>query len=340
MRLFRFFVTNWMGRFLNLIEVFSGISNGLEQVHLSDDITIRTTGFWSDEDTDKDRPDDHEHDNGDDLSTDDGQYIDECMETGSQEESDDTPEYEEEELSIAHDPGGHIFSCTSIYPAQLREIPPSKEECEKSCKESMANTSEENTLQMIERHDIIVSDRLTHRKSHTDRDTQENNLTNRARLHDLKRDIKHDKFYYFLRDTMSDEIAKTGHPVHARTLEEAPNKHRHPIPNIMPRDGKRKHPCIDSRRRTRQTHNRTDNECCETSECKSNYVVYPWHHSQYALFCGQKQETVSSNLPYRIYSYRQAWSMYHNQRDIYAPLLHTSVTNGIRKLLLFQDYFC
>lgn len=279
MRLFRFFVTNWMGRFLDFIEVFSGISNGLEQVHLSDDITIRATGFWSDEDTDKHRPYDHEHDNSDDLSADDSQYIDECVETGSEEESDDAPEYQEEELSIAHDPGGHIFSCTSIYPAQLWEIAPSKEESEQSREESMANTSEENTLQMIERHDIIVSDRLTHRKSHTDRDTQENNFTNRARLHNLKRDIEHDKFYYFLRETMSYEIAKTSHTVHARILEEAPNKHRHPIPDIMPRDSKRKHPCIDSRRRTRHAHNRADEERCETSKCKCNYVVYPWHHS-------------------------------------------------------------
>jgi hypothetical protein len=70
--------------FLYLIEIFSCISNGLKQVHFSDDITIRTTGFWSDEDTDKDGPYDHEHDDGDDLSTDDGQYIDQCMEAGSQ----------------------------------------------------------------------------------------------------------------------------------------------------------------------------------------------------------------------------------------------------------------
>lgn len=75
------------------------------------------------------------------------------------------------------------------------------------------------------------------------------------------------------------EIAKTSDTLHARVLEETPDKHIHPIPYIVSGDSERKHPGIDSRRRTRHAHDRTDEESRETSECKSNYVVYPWHPS-------------------------------------------------------------
>lgn len=84
-----------MRAFLYLFEVFSCISNSLQEVHLSDDITIGTTRLRSYEDTDKYRPYDHKQDNSQYLSSDDCQYVHECMETGSEEESDDAPEYQE-----------------------------------------------------------------------------------------------------------------------------------------------------------------------------------------------------------------------------------------------------
>lgn len=161
----------------------------------------------------------------------------------------------------------------------MREIPPSEEEREQSCEEAMTNTSEENTLQVIDRHDIIVSDRLTHRKSHTNRYAQENNLPNRVRLHDAKCDIEHHKFYNLLWETMSYEIAKTGDTVHARILEKRTDKHRHPIPDIMPRYGKREHPCIDSRRGTGDAHEEAHGKCRSTPEEESDDIVYPWHPS-------------------------------------------------------------
>lgn len=119
MSLFLFFVTSCMCGFLYLIEVFPSVSNRLEEVHLSDDITIRTTRLGSYEDSYEERPHDHEHQNSNYLSADDSEYIHQCMQTGSQEESDNAPEYEEEKLGIPHDPGSHIDPRSGIYPAQL-----------------------------------------------------------------------------------------------------------------------------------------------------------------------------------------------------------------------------
>lgn len=79
---------------LYFIEIFSSISNSLEQIHFSNDITVWATRFGSYEDSDKKGPYNHEYEDGYYLCTDDSQYIHQRMETGSQEESDNAPEYE------------------------------------------------------------------------------------------------------------------------------------------------------------------------------------------------------------------------------------------------------
>ncbi len=117
MRLYGFDTRHQMRGFLHLREVFSCISNGLKQVHLSDEVTIRTTRWWANEDCDKCRPTDREHDNGESLSSYDGHDIHDRMKARCDDESDKSPEYEDYELGVPHDPGRDIFLRASIYPA-------------------------------------------------------------------------------------------------------------------------------------------------------------------------------------------------------------------------------